>query len=185
MPRPSPYLVRHELGIVALSIFLALILAYSNTLEQLLRSVEGIEGFGSFLAGIFYTSIFTSVPAAVALGKIALAHSLLATAFIGGVGALVGDLLVFRFVRDSLSPYLGTLLRAVHAEWLRKALSRPLLRALSALLGFLIIASPLPDEPGIILLGLSRTKTALFAPISFLANFLGILAIGIAARSLT
>lgn len=185
MPRPSSYPLRHELGIIALSVCIAFILAYTNALEQLLRSAEGIEGLGSFIAGILYTSIFTSVPAAVALGKIALLHSPFATAFIGGVGALIGDLFVFRFVRDSVSPYLGALIHAAHAEWLRKAFSRhPLLRALPMILGFIIIASPLPDEPGIILLGLTKTKTALFAPISFLANFLGILAIGLAAQSL-
>ncbi len=185
MPRPSSYPLRHELGIIALSVCIALILAYTNALDQLLLSVEGIEGLGSFIAGVFYTSIFTSVPAAVALGKIALIHSPLATAFIGGVGALIGDIFVFRFVRDSISPYLGTLMHAAHVEWLRKVFSRPLLRVLPVILGFIIIASPLPDEPGIVLLGLTKTKTALFAPISFLANFLGILAIGLAARSLS
>ena len=179
MPRPLSYPLRHELGIIVVSVCIALALAYTNAMKQLLRSAEGIEGLGSFIAGLFYTSVFTSVPAAVALGKIAVVHSLPATAFIGSIGALIGDFLIFRFVRDSISPLL-----AAHSARLKNISFHPAFRWALVALGFIIIASPLPDEPGIILLGLSRTKIALFAPVSFLANFLGILAIGLAARAL-
>ena len=45
-----------------------------------------------------------------------------------------------------------------------------------------IIASPLPDEFGVSLLGLSRVKVAILLPVAFVMNFLGILAVaGIAS----
>ncbi|OGG78335.1 hypothetical protein A3A36_01445 [Candidatus Kaiserbacteria bacterium RIFCSPLOWO2_01_FULL_52_12b] len=50
--------------------------------------------------------------------------------------------------------------------------------------GALIIASPLPDEAGLAMMGLSKMKTSVFIPISFALNFLGILAIGIFAKEL-
>src|SRR5262249_43219313 len=52
------------------------------------------------------------------------------------------------------------------------------LRWLSFFVGGLIIASPLPDELGIGLLGVARLRTAWFVLLSYAFNFLGILAIG-------
>ena len=57
-------------------------------------------------------------------------------------------------------------------------------RWLTWLIGGLIIASPLPDELGISLLGFSKAKTSLFIVLSFVFNFLGILFIGWVARAL-
>ena len=54
-------------------------------------------------------------------------------------------------------------------------------RWLTFFAGGFIIASPLPDELGIALLGFSKLKTSLFVPLSFTFNFLGICLIGIAA----
>ncbi|MFH1990444.1 MAG: hypothetical protein ABIJ19_01135 [Patescibacteria group bacterium] len=52
-----------------------------------------------------------------------------------------------------------------------------------AFLGALVIASPLPDELGLMMLGFSKMKTSLFVPVSFLFNSLGILIIGLIARA--
>ena len=49
-------------------------------------------------------------------------------------------------------------------------------------LGTLVIASPLPDELGVAMLGLAKTDKKSFLIISYLGNFLGILAIGGVAR---
>ncbi len=45
------------------------------------------------------------------------------------------------------------------------------------MLDALIIASPLPDEFGVSLLGLSKVRVAVLLPIAFVMNFLGILAV--------
>ena len=45
------------------------------------------------------------------------------------------------------------------------------------LTGAIIIASPLPDELGLAMMGLSRVPIAAFIPISYTMNFLGILLI--------
>ena len=55
-------------------------------------------------------------------------------------------------------------------------------RWLTLLAGALLIASPLPDELGIALLGFSKVSTRYFAILSFVFNFLGILGIGFTAH---
>ena len=57
-----------------------------------------------------------------------------------------------------------------------------LFRFMTPLLGVLIIASPLPDEIGLALLGFSRAKTFQILPIAFIMNFIGIYAIAVIAH---
>lgn len=184
MSRPPSYLVLRDLGILALSLIIAILLAYSGTIPKILDSLGNVALLGGFLAGLCYTSIFTTAPAVVALGQIAQTNSLLETAFVGAIGAVLGDYFLFSFVRDSLSPHLTPFLHALHTNHLRRFFSRGPLRIVPPLAGAAIIASPLPDEFGLVFLGFSKTKTALFVPLSFLANFIGILAIGLIARSI-
>jgi hypothetical protein len=46
----------------------------------------------------------------------------------------------------------------------------------------LIIASPFPDELGLMLMGLSKTNTKVFILLSFVLNFIGILVMGLLLR---
>lgn len=144
----------------------------------------GRELWGSFFAGLFFTSVFTTAPAMVTLGQIAAANSLYATAFLGALGAATGDLIIFRFFRDRFGRHVMELLRHQGAgKRLRALLHLRFFRWFLLMLGGLIIASPLPDELGISFLGLSRSRGTTFLLISFLANFLGILAIGLVAKA--
>ena len=52
------------------------------------------------------------------------------------------------------------------------------------LIAGLIIASPLPDELGVTMLGLSKIKDKTFLLISFIANGVGILAVGWVAKGI-
>lgn len=173
-----------DLAIIFFSIVIALFLVKSNVLIDVLESSQKLKWFGSFLAGMFFTSILTTVPATVTLGEIAQNNSLWLTALFGGLGAVVGDLIIFRFVRDRVGEHLQGLLGHQTVSQRFKALFRfKTMRWLTFLAGGLIIASPLPDELGIGLLGFSKTKTALFLPLSFACNFIGILIVGLAART--
>jgi hypothetical protein len=50
-------------------------------------------------------------------------------------------------------------------------------RWIAFVLGAVIIASPLPDELGIAILGFARLGSNLFVPLSFVSNFLGLVAV--------
>jgi len=174
-----------DVAIVLLSIMLAVLLVKTQALARILTSTKEMEIIGSFIAGMFFTSIFTTVPAIVTLGEIAQANSVILTAFFGGMGAVVGDLIIFRFVRDRFSEDLMALVATKSGKARLKSLFRlKIFRWLTFLIGGIIIASPLPDELGISFLGFSKTKTSLFIPLSFLFNFFGILIIGFVAKSI-
>lgn len=175
----------HDLFVIAVSLGAAWYLAETGVLYQLLTSVRGLEFFGSFVAGIFFTSVFTTAPAIIALGEIARFNDIIPVAFFGALGAMLGDFVIFRFVRDEFSSHILELLKHQGVGRRIVALFRlKLFRWFSFFVGGLIIASPLPDELGIGLLGFSRIKIAWFAPLSLFFNFIGILLIGAVARSL-
>lgn len=176
----------HDLSIVVLSIVLAFVMIKTNILSGLLMSATGYKFIGSFIAGFFFTSVFTTAPAIVTLGEIAKTDSIIFTAIFGALGALVGDLIIFRFIRDRLSDHFMEIMK--HEKWWRRMyhliFHLKYFRWLTFLMGGIIIASPFPDELGISLLGLSKMQTKHFLPISFIFNFIGILMIGVLAKSI-
>ncbi len=173
-----------DLGIIALSIFAAIVLVKTDVIVNILTSSKELEFFGSFIAGMFFTSVFTTVPAIVTLGEIAQEYSLVMTALLGGAGAVLGDLLIFRFVRDRFSQHLLEVMGLKGGpRRFTRLFSKGPLRWVTFLLGGLIIASPLPDELGISLLGFTKMKLAWFIPLAFTFNAIGIFLIGLAARA--
>ena len=172
-----------DLIIIALSVAVAILLVKTNAVETLIASAQKFKFLGSFIAGVFFVSIFTAAPAAVALLQLMKTDSLFLVALFGGMGALLGDFLIFRLVRDRAVEDFAAIFKKTKVEKIKALFKNKLLRWLLPLIGALIIASPFPDEIGLALLGLSQTKIAIFMPLSFLLNFLGILLMGVAVKS--
>lgn len=178
------YLVE-DIVIVILSIVVAIVLVQTQILATLLSSAQEYKLFGSFFAGMFFTSIFTTAPSIVALGEIAQMQSVVHVAFFGALGALVGDLIIFKFIKDRLSEHLMEIMKhQVAGTKFKFRHHLTFYRYLTFLVGGIIIASPLPDEIGIGLLGLSKMNMKLFVTVAFLGNFIGILLIGLVANSI-
>ena len=173
-----------DLGIIILSIIIAVILIKTGALKSLLTSTQELKFIGSFVAGIFFVSVFTAAPSTVVLAEIAQSNSVFWVALFGGIGALVGDLINFRFIKDRLSQDFLHLIKKSKYERLISIFQLKLFGWLIPFVGALIVASPLPDELGLTMMGLSKMKTSLFIPLSFLLNFLGIMAVGLIAKTL-
>ena len=174
-----------DIGIIVLSVVVAIILIKTGAIEEILKQTRDLWFLDSFIAGMFFTSVFTTVPAIVALGEIAqLSQSVFLVAVFGGLGALCGDLIIFRFMRDRFGEDILGLIRNSGNGKLRSIVRLKSFRWLTLFLGALVIASPLPDELGLTMMGFSKTKTSLFIPVSFIFNFLGILVIGLVAKNL-
>jgi len=179
------HLLLQDAAIIFISVLVAVILAKTGILKNLLTSTKEWELFGSFIAGMFFTSVFTTPPAIVALGEIARIDGILVTAFAGAAGSVVGDLIIFRFIRDRFAEHLLELVgHRTFGKKFKALLKLRYFRWFTFFLGSLIIASPLPDELGISLLGFSRMKVRWFMPVSFVLNFIGIVFIGLVARAL-
>lgn len=174
-----------DVAIISFSILLAIVLVKANILSNILLTTQKLHTIGSFVAGMFFTSIFTTAPAIATLGHIAKDNSIILNALFGAVGAVIGDIVIFQFIRDKLSEHLLEVI-GHNSIWKRTHTLYKLkyFRWLTFLAGGLLIASPLPDELGIGLLGFSRMKLSQFIPLSLFFNFIGITLIGIVSRTL-
>jgi len=183
--RPPVRRLIRTLFYVFASVLVALYIVRTGSVDSFLASVGGLTHVGSFIAGMFFTSVFTTAPSMVVLGELALTTPLWVVALFGGVGAVFGDYILFLVVRDGLSKdfdYLAKHSSGVRRAW--AALRRARVRWLLPALGAFVLASPLPDELGLAMMGLSTIKPERFLLISFVMNTLGIFAIGLIARSL-
>ncbi len=150
-----------------------LFLSTSGVLDTIIKSI-GNTAVASFAAGIFFTSIFTLGPASIALANIAKNAAIPEVAIWGALGAMCGDLLLFFFIRDHFADHLLGTLRPSSVRRILASFHLGFMRWLSPIIGAFIIASPLPDEFGLALLGLSKIRVAILMPISFVMNMIGI-----------
>lgn len=174
-----------DFGCIATSILFAYVLIQTHALTIFIASNPELELIGTFVAGMFFTSIFTTAPAMATLGEIALTQPVFTTALLGALGSVAGDLIIFRLVRDRMAADIIELLREEGVlRRARKIFAFRHYRYFTILLGGLILASPLPDELAVVLLGFAHMKTRYFAYLSFAFNFFGIIGIGFTARML-
>ncbi|MBS3107633.1 hypothetical protein J4468_01840 [Candidatus Woesearchaeota archaeon] len=139
--------------------------------------------FGLFLLGIFFTYGFTAAPATAILLIISGQYNLLLAGFISGFGALVGDLIIFKFIRFSFSDEIERLSKEKAIYRIDKKIPHLLKRYLIPVLAGFIIASPLPDEIGVSLFAISHSiSTRLFVLLSFTLNTAGILVVLLIGR---
>jgi len=183
-PAKHPNQLAKNLIIILASIFAAVLLAKTGVVGIILTQTKEIEILASFLGGFFFTSVFTVAPATVVLAQVAQENSPFIVALFGGLGAVAGDLILFRFLKSHLTDQLVSLFSHPKSERLLKLFHLNIFHWLMVFVGALVIASPLPDELGLMLMGLGELKTRFLIPLSFVLNALGILVIGLVARQL-
>ena len=169
--------LKRDLIFVLASIVLSFILIKTGVLAQLFSLAGNFNLLGSFISGIFFTSTFTIAPASIALAELGTTTSPLLVALFGACGAVVGDLVIFFFLKDSLTQDLQEVIKASDYKKVLSFFHLGFVRVLSPIIGALIIASPLPDELGLAMMGMSKVKPIYVVPICFIMNFLGILGI--------
>lgn len=171
-----------------LIILLSLVAAWAIVHFDLVDSALGLTGdnvlWASLIAGAFFTSMVTTAPAIAVLGELGAGSNLWPVALVGAFGAVLGDFILFSFVRDRISKDAEFLLRGPRIMRVLHIFKHRRFRRVLPFVGALIIASPLPDELGLALLGLSKLSNRYFFVISYVMNALGIVLIGLAARGL-
>lgn len=171
-------------GLLVLSLILFFYFAQSAFVQNIIIEVGSWGYLGSFLTGVCFVSIFTVAPASVVLFYIANILNPIWVAVTAGAGAVLGDYLIFRFLRDRVFKELTPVFSQMGGSFLKKLFKSPYFTWFIPLAGAFIIASPLPDEIGISMMSLSKIKNWHFILISFLLNAVGIFIIITIAQAL-
>lgn len=172
-----------DLFFVGLSILIAIIIAKLGVVNKFLTVTEESKLLGSFIAGIFFTSLFTIAPAGIVLASIAQTTSIFQVALVGAFGAMLGDFILFVFVRDVVADDMMELVKSSKIKRYFSIFKLRMFHWIVPFTGALIIASPIPDEIGIAMMGFSKVRTGLLLPVSYVMNFLGIILIGFGIRA--
>lgn len=146
----------------------------------------GLAGpLGAFFAGMLFVSSFTMVVGTFFIAALSEAMPLWQLVLLGGLGASMVDILLFHLVRHTVFEEMKPLVK----KWKRRHFMRVLhSRYISwtvPLLGALIIISPLPDEIGVSMMGISNLDTRKFALLSFTLNCLGVFLVAITSRAIS
>lgn len=140
----------------------------------MLLSVGSWGYLGAFLAGILYVSSFSAATSVVILLVLAEKLSPIEIAVLAALGSVLGDLFIFRLVKDGLLEEIRPIFDRYGGKHLSTLLHTGYFNWTLPLLGSLLIASPLPDEIGVSLLGISKMSTWKFIAISFILNCMGV-----------
>ncbi len=159
---------------LVLSLIVLFLLADTAVTHSLIRQISSFGYFGAFITGILFVSTFTVVPASVVLFHLAQEFNPLLVALCAGVGGVIGDLLIFRFLKDEVFEEVRPLISRFGGSHIAALFRTPYFAWIVPVIGAIIIASPFPDEVGIGMMGLSKIKWWQFAILVFVLNTTGI-----------
>ena len=168
---------------LVVSLLIFFFFADSMIIRQFINNVGSLGYLGAFITGIFFVSTFTVAPAAVVLFHLAGHLNPFEVAILAGLGAVVGDYIIFRFLKDRVFEELRPLFNRWGGTQISELLHTPYFAWLLPVIGATIIASPLPDELGVGILGIAKMKHWQFLILSFFLNTAGVFVIVTLARS--
>lgn len=163
-----------NLTLFFISLLVAYFLSRFDTFHTFLLSLGELGYLGAFLAGILFVSTFTVATGAVILLVLAEKLSPIEIGLIAGFGAVVSDFVIFRFIKDNLIEEITPIYKLLGGGHITKVLHTKYFSWMLPVIGAVIIASPLPDEVGVSLMGISKMKTYQFLLLSFVLNAIGI-----------
>ncbi len=157
------------------TLFVVFIFLSDHKISSLIETV-GLQGglLSLFIAGMAYSSFVTSPAATAAIFFLGKVYNPFLVAAVGAAGTVVTDYLLFRFFKTKARASLLHLAEGFKTHFKK---TRKTLRILGTVVAALIIASPLPDELGIAILGIENYQTKKFLLFSYVMNFIGILVI--------
>lgn len=160
--------------IICASAASAYFLAKSHIIHTLLEYDGALRFLLPIIFGALFTTIFTIVPASVALVEINNNMHPVFISALGGLGAMIVDSIIASFVRKDITRDLKGISRMSFKWHFISLFHFGFLKWLSFILGLIVIASPLPDELGLFFIGISKVRGKYLPFVFFLANFLGI-----------
>lgn len=169
----------------------AYVLYQTGSLHWLHRVSAFNDVVATFVAGMLFSTGFTSAIGIAVFVELADLISPLTGSLIGAMGSMIADMLLLTFMRSGvfeeeihrlrMTSWLQWLIRFFHHERFPETLRKYLFWSFAGL----AFASPLPDEVGIMILStMTEIRPRKFVLLCYLFNVAGILFILMTARAL-
>lgn len=169
--------------LLVLSVVAFYFLVRVPAVDASIRGLGDLGYVGALIAGVGFVSTYTALPAGYVLFELAKNYNALEIALVAGIGSMIGDYIIFRFVRDRVVDELKPFFSRLHIPYVRTLFRTPYFAWMVPFLGAAIVMSPLPDEVGVAMLGASRLKSSHFMIVTYLLNALGIFFVVLLGKS--
>jgi len=164
--------------LLLLTFVIAYLLFYNRTYGPFYDFVASLSYFGTFISGSLYVYGFTAAPATALLLILAKEQNILLASLVGGLGALIGDLIIFSTIRHSFADEIEKLFEEEIVKYIHSKTPLFIKKYFIPAAAIFIIASPLPDEVGIALFAATtNVSLRVFSVFSYIFNTLGIFVI--------
>lgn len=173
--------------IIGLSIAVAIYIqnsAAADTLVNIFSSLYFVPA--AIVMGILFSLTFTAaISTSVFILLSQTSHNPYLVALLGGVGSAIANSLIFKFFKDELLSDIEALEPKYAKKIAHRIMHSKLFVGVIPYLAALILASPLPDELGILMLAGGNFKYTKFFLLSFGFHTIGILIIVLLGGALT
>lgn len=159
---------------IGIGIVVTVILAKTPAFTNLLLGLGQYSYVGAVVAGMLFVLTPTATTGALMLAILSKVLPLWALIVLSGVGAMIADIVMLQFVESDLLEEIEDILNQVHGRKLIHIFHTKALRWTLPVLGAVIIASPLPDELGVGLMGITKISPWRFSVLSWVLNSAGI-----------
>ena len=163
-----------NLTVLFLSLLIAFFAFRIESFHTFLLQLGNFGYIGAFVAGVLFVSTFTVATGAVILLVLAEQLSAIEIGLVAGLGAVVGDMLIFRFVKDTILEEITPIYHTLGGKHVTAILHSRYFSWSLPVIGAIIIATPLPDEIGVSLMGIAKMNTYTFFLLAFVLNAVGI-----------
>lgn len=163
-----------NLTLTILSIILVIFLSRNPQFNNLIASVGNLGPLGAFIGGALFVCTFTISLGAIILFGLAKTISPLEIGIFAALGAVFTDFVIFHYVKNNLMDEIEELYEDISGHHLKVVVHSKFFGWFLPVLGALILASPLPDEIGVSLMGIARMNPLTFLLLSFVLNGIGI-----------
>lgn len=168
------HVVRNVILLIG-GILLAVFFSQLELFSIFVSTVGRITYLDAFIGGLMFVFTFTIPVGALVLVSAADHLPVIFVALIGGLGAVLGDFLIFRFVRDNLLHEVEPICAGPSSGYFKRIFCSRYFRWTMPVLGAIIVALPLPDELGVGLMGFSQMSSRRFLLITYILDTAGIL----------
>lgn len=141
-----------------------------------LMHLGGLSYLGAFIAGMMFVSVFTVSIGILILVLLATQMPIIPLGIVASFGAVLGDMLIFKFIKDGLVEELKQVQENIedldvvqdglsNKRWkrfekrFRHTLKTRYFNWVLPVMGIIVLTSPFPDEVGMGLMGISKIKT--------------------------
>lgn len=156
-----------------LGIGLAIFLSQNKFFNEFILSSGQYGYISAIIAGAMFVCTFTIATGGLIILTLAKTINPLELIFFGMVGAVIFDMFIFKSIKNTIDQEIKEVFANPKFSHFKKILHTKYFAWMAPLIGLFVFLSPLPDELGISLLGLSKLKAYQFFFISILNHSLG------------